>query len=88
MTTRSKPVRIFDSDDAALTMIAGLLRRNRAEIVHAALAEYIANHREELAALFKESQRAIAKGDLEALAKVSAEGLEAEIDALVADLPA
>lgn len=87
MATKTKPIRIFEADDNALTLVAGVLRRGRAEIVHAALVEYIANHREELAALFEETQRAIAAGDIEAIAKASAEALESEIDRLVAELP-
>lgn len=87
MGTKTKPIRIFESDDSALTLVAGMLRRGRAEIVHAALAEYIANHRKELAALFEETQRAIATGDIEAVTKASADALESEIDRLVAELP-
>jgi hypothetical protein len=82
-----KPVRILASDDAALTVIAGLLQRGRAEVIHAALAEYILSHREELGSLFDETKAAIAADDLDALTKRAAAGLESQIDALVADLP-
>jgi predicted transcriptional regulator len=87
MTVRTKPVRIFESDDAALSVLAGVLRRGRSEVLHAAIAEYLANHREELAGLFAATQRAVAAGDVDALARASAAALEHEIDSLVAGLP-
>lgn len=87
MTTRTKPVRIFESDDNVLTMLAGMQQRGRSEVIHAALAEYVANHRGELSALFADTQRAIASGDIEAIARVAAASLDRTVDALVDDLP-
>jgi predicted transcriptional regulator len=88
MTTKSKPVRIFAEDDSALEELARLLRRTRAQVVHEALAEYLAYHREELTQLYNQTQSAIAAGDLEALARASASARQREIDAIMADLPA
>ncbi len=88
MTTKSKPVRIFANDDAALAQLAALLNRNRAELVHEALAEYLVNHREELTRLYNETQSALAAGDLDRLARASASAREAEVDALMSDIPA
>jgi RNA polymerase-interacting CarD/CdnL/TRCF family regulator len=88
LTTRSKPVRIFSSDDNAVAQLAQLMRRSRAEVVHQALAEYLANHREELSRLYEETQSALASGDLERLAQVSAPVRRAEVEAIMADIPA
>jgi hypothetical protein len=88
MATKSKPVRIFAEDDNALEELTRLLRRSRAEVVHAALAEYVAHHREELARLYDQTQKAIAAGDLGALARASAAARASEVDAIMADMPA
>lgn len=88
MATKSKPVRIFAEDDRALAELTRLLRRNRAEVVHEALAEYLAHHREELTQLYDQTQQAIAAGDLAALARASAAARQAEVDVIMADLPA
>jgi hypothetical protein len=88
MATKSKPVRIFAEDDNALEELTRLLRRNRAEVVHEALAEYLAHHREELSRLYDQTQKAIAAGDLGALARASAAARESEVDAIMADMPA
>ena len=88
MATKSKPVRIFADDDSALEELMHLLRRSRAEIVHEALAEYLAHHRKELTQLYERTQNAIAAGDLAALARASAAVREAEVDAIMADMPA
>lgn len=87
MPVRSKPVRIFEADDSALTLLSGLLRRSRAEVVHAALVEYLANHRAHLAGLFEDTQAALAKGDLDALARIASDALESDADRLAAELP-
>lgn len=87
MPTRSKPVRIFARDDAALDQLSRVLHRTRAELVHEALAEYISNHRDALARLYDETQQALASGDLERLAQVSVSAREAEVDAIMADMP-
>jgi phospholipid N-methyltransferase len=88
MATKSKPVRIFAEDDNALEELTRLLRRNRAEVVHEALVEYLVHHREELSQLYDQTQKAIASGDLGALARASAAARESEVDAIMADMPA
>ena len=87
MAIKSKPVRIFAEDDSALEELTRLLRRSRAEVVHEALAEYLVRHREELTQLYDQTQQAIASGDLAALARASAGARQAEVDAIMADLP-
>ena len=67
MPARTKPLRIFESDHAPLRLLAELERRSPQEVFHAALREYLDSHRGELAAVFTETQRAIAAGDLDAL---------------------
>ncbi len=87
MQTKSKPVRIFANDDSALEVLAHLRRQSRAEVIHEALAEYVANHRDELHRIFSETQQAIAAGDLERLVTASTAARDAEIDAIMADIP-
>jgi hypothetical protein len=80
-------MRIFESDHAPLRLLAELERRSPQEVFHAALAEYLESHRDDLAAVFTETQRAIAAGDLDALTELAASA-EAQADALMATLPA
>ena len=87
MAVRTKPVRIFEADHAPLRLLAGLERRSPQDVVHAALAEYLDSHRDRLAAVFAETQRAIATGDINALTAQLAESAEAQADDLMATLP-
>jgi hypothetical protein len=87
VTSRTKPVRIFEADDSSLGLVAGLLKRSRADIFHAAWREYLATHREELATLFRQTQEALASGDLDRLVQISTPAMDEQIDALVAGLP-
>lgn len=87
MTVRTKPVRIFESDHAPLRLLAELEQRSQQEVFHAALAEYLVSHRNELAAVFADTQRAIAAGDLDGLTAQLAASAEAQADALMATLP-
>lgn len=87
MAVGTKPVRIFESDHAPLRLLAELERRSPQEGFHAALAEYFESHRHELAAIFTETQRAIASGDLDALTAQLAASAEAHADTLMATLP-
>lgn len=87
MVTRSKPVRIFAADDSALEQIARLRRQSRAEVIHEALVEYLHAHRSELSRLYMETQQALASGDLDHLARVSATARTAEVDAIMATMP-
>lgn len=87
MAVRTKPLRIFETDHAPLRLLAELERRSPQEVVHSALAEYLDGHRDQLAAVFTETQRAIAAGDLEALTAQLAASAEAQADALLETLP-
>jgi hypothetical protein len=88
VAVRTKPVRIFEADHAPLRLLAELEQRSPQHVFHAALAEYLESHRDELVAVFTETQRAIASGDLEALTAQLAASAESQADALMATLPA
>ena len=87
MAVRTKPVRIFETDHAPLRLLAELEQRSPQEVFHAALAEYLQSHRDELATAFADTQRAIASGDLDTLTAQLASSAEAQADALMATLP-
>ncbi len=87
MATRSKPIRIFADDDSALEMLTQLRQQSRAEVIHEALAEYIANHRAELSQIYTETQQALAAGDLDGLVRALKVAQDAEIDAIMASMP-
>src|SRR5215207_5175748 len=87
LAVHTKPVRIFETDHAPLRLLAELERRSPQEVFHAALALYLDSHRDDLAAVFTETQRAIAAGDLDALTALLAASAEAQADALMATLP-
>jgi hypothetical protein len=84
---RTKPVRIFQADHAPLRLLAELERRSPQDVFHSALAEYLESHRDELVAVFTETQRAIASGDLDALTAQLAASAESQADALMVTLP-
>ncbi|HZS86725.1 MAG TPA: hypothetical protein VFE42_04430 [Chloroflexota bacterium] len=87
MTTKSKPIRIFAQDDHALEAVARLQRQSRAQVIHAALAEYLLNHREELSRLYAETQQALAAGDMDRLVRATETTRDAEVDAIMATIP-
>lgn len=87
MAVRTKPLRIFETDHAPLRLLAELEHRSPQEVFHAALAQYLETHRDELAVVFSDTQRAIASGDLDALIAQLAASAEAQADALMASLP-
>lgn len=87
MAVRTKPLRIFETDHAPLRLLAELERRSPQDVFHAALAEYLEKHRDELVVVFSDTQRAIASGDLDALTAQLAASAEAQADALMASLP-
>lgn len=87
MAVRTKPLRIFETDHAPLRLLAELEHRSPQEVFHAALAQYLETHRDELAVVFSDTQRAIASGDLDALTAQLASSAEAQADALMASLP-
>lgn len=87
MAVRTKPLRIFETDHAPLRLLAELEHRSPQEVFHAALAQYLETHRDELAVVFSDTQRALASGDLDALTAQLAASAEAQADALMASLP-
>jgi hypothetical protein len=87
LAVRTKPLRIFETDHAPLRLLAELEHRSPQAVFHAALAQYLETHRDELAVVFSDTQRAIASGDLEALTAQLAASAEAQADALMASLP-
>ena len=70
----TRPIRIYEEDHAPLRLIAEIEGRGPADIVHVALSEYLANHRDVLAATFADAQKAIAAGDITALASIAGGG--------------
>lgn len=68
----TKPVRIYEDDHAPLRLIAEIEGRGAADVVHAALTEYLSNHRDALASAFSDAQQAVASGDITALATIAA----------------
>jgi hypothetical protein len=87
LAVRTKPLRIFETDHAPLRLLAELQRRSPQDVFHAALSEYLEAHRDELAVVFSDTQRAIASGDLDALTAQLAASAETQADALMASLP-
>lgn len=67
-TTKTKPMRILADDYAPIRLFADLRREDPAQIVHEAIVEFFANHREDLARLHAETQDFIERGDIEGLA--------------------
>jgi hypothetical protein len=87
MATRTKPYRIFEGDTTALAQLAAARNCSGAELVHEALQEYLVNHRTELLAAFRATQEALASGDLNRLGTITAPGRQAEVDAIMAEIP-
>jgi hypothetical protein len=85
-TIKTKPVRIHLADHGSLQLIAHLERRSPADVVHKALLEYLTNHKDDLAAIFTETQEAIADGDLEALSAIVARDVDARAEAAMAHI--
>lgn len=67
-TTRTRPMRILADDVEPIRLLAGLQHATAADVVHAAIVEYFAKHRADLAAVHAETQDFIARGDIEGLA--------------------
>lgn len=76
MSVRTKPVRVFESDVPPIRLLADMEQRSPAEVIHLAVAQYLHSHREKLASHFAETQRAVASGDLEGLARLLAPGAD------------
>lgn len=67
-------------------MVASLEGRQPAQVVHAALGEYLENHRAQLVEVFSQAQKAIASGDLDALTQLLAASATTHADVLAADI--
>ncbi len=67
----TKALRIYEGDHAPLRLIAEVEGRGPADVVHSALEEYLATHRDALAESFSKAQRAIASGDIAGLAAIA-----------------
>lgn len=86
MALRTKPVRVLDTDLAALKVVATFEGRQPAQVIHEALGAYLENHRAELTDVFSKAQKAIASGDLDALTELlarsvpGADDLNSDID--------
>jgi len=72
MAMRTKPFRIFETDTNAIGQLAAARACSGAELVHAALQEYLVNHRAEFAAAFTTTQEALATGDLARFGEIAA----------------
>jgi hypothetical protein len=86
-TAKTKPVRILTADHAPLQLLADVERRTSAEVVHSALAEYLATHREELASVYGETQALLRAGDIEALTAALRRDAGPFIDDVSAGIP-
>jgi len=84
--SKTRPVRIHDADLGSLRLIARLERRSPADVVHEALLEYLANHKDELAEIFTATQAAIAAGDLDALGEIAGRSTEDRVEAAMRHL--
>ena len=86
MTVKTKPIRVFVDDEAPLTLVAHFEGRSKAEILHAALVEYIQNHRDQLSSVFQQAQQAVASGDVDALARLLSADAETRADLLADEI--
>ncbi len=66
--TLTTPLRVLTDDIAPVRLVAELRRVQPADIVHEALREYFANHKDDLAKLHAQTHAFIAAGDVEGLA--------------------
>lgn len=86
MAVKTKPIRLFTVDEAPLGLLAQVAGRSKAEILHAALVEYVHNHRRELSGVFGEAQRALAAGDLGGLTRLLSSDAERRADLLADEI--
>lgn len=77
VATQQKPTPIFSGDADSLKRVG----------VPSALAEQLAEHREELAERFHHTRQAIAEGDAGRIDQIVAAGQEAEVEATMAHFP-
>lgn len=86
-TTKTKPVRILTADHAPLQLLAAVERRTAAEVVHSALAEYLATHRGELASIYGETQTLLRAGDIDGLTAALRRDAVPLVAEVAADIP-
>ena len=86
MAVKTKPVRVFEADERALGVIAGVENVSKAEVVRRALHEYMQNHRAELEGLFHQTREALLAGDIDRLMTLSSAGSAALVDAAMREI--
>jgi hypothetical protein len=77
---------VLEADHSALRLVASIEGKQPAVVIHAALSEYIENHRDELVGVFARAQQAIAAGDLDGLTAMLNEATQQEAHDLHADI--
>lgn len=63
-----------------MKLLASIEQRSPADVLHAALADYVGKHKGELSKAFSDTQKAIAKGDLESLTSILSASVEDQAD--------
>ena len=87
MAVRTKPFRIFESDVAPLRLIAELEQRSPQDVIHIALAKYIADNRDHFADVFDKTQSALAAGDIDSLSSLLSASARSRAEELAETLP-
>ncbi len=87
MAVRTKPFRIFESDIAPLRLIAELEQRSPQDVIHIALAKYVADNRSQISDVFDKTQTALADGDIDALSSLLSASARSRADELAKTLP-
>jgi hypothetical protein len=64
---RTITARVFESDVDRARVIGAVRQQSAHEVLHAALEEYVANHRAELEGRFQAVQAAVLSGDTDGL---------------------
>jgi hypothetical protein len=79
MTTTT--ARVFAEDVERARVIGAVRQQSAHEVIHAALEEYVANHRDELDELFRAVQNAVLAGSRDELQRVLRSGAAARAGA-------
>ena len=77
---RTTTARIFEEDLERARVIGAVRQQSAHEVLHSALAEYVANHRVELEVLFTSVQAAVLSGDSAGLREAFATEVTPESD--------
>jgi hypothetical protein len=87
--TRQKPIPITDQDvDESAAQLAELSPAPAgATGTGSSVGDYVANHREEFIARFREAQQAFASRDPERIRQIGDKSRQSEAEAIVADFP-